>query len=164
MNEVPAGTSLPPDTLFRKVLGVVFLVMSLVLIAQPKLLLRDEKTAMCSEVLAALIFFAIGLYAGFLQAGVGVLLLPALVLVLGRDLVAANGMKNFLVLIYTIPALAVFAFEEKIDWTAGLTLAAGNAAGGYIGARLAIRRGTKLIFAFLLAVMILTGARLLVAF
>ena len=51
-----------------------------------------------------LILFAIGIYGGFIQAGVGIFLLASLVLGIGYDLVRANPVKNFIVLLFTISA------------------------------------------------------------
>ncbi|MBN2777054.1 MAG: sulfite exporter TauE/SafE family protein, partial [Bacteroidales bacterium] len=83
-----------------------------------------------------IIFFFIGVYGGFVQAGVGFFLLAGLVLGAGADLVKSNGIKNFIVLAYTPIALAVFIFSNEVDYTYGLVLAAGNMTGAYIATRL----------------------------
>ena len=60
------------------------------------------------------LFFALGLYGGFIQAGIGIFLLAALVLGAGFNLVAANGVKNLIVLIVTAAALAVFVVNGQV--------------------------------------------------
>ena len=52
-----------------------------------------------------IIFFFIGVYGGFIQAGVGFFLLAGLVLGVGADLLKANALKVFIVLVYTGVAL-----------------------------------------------------------
>ena len=96
---------------------------------------------------------AAGAWGGFIQVGVGFLLMPALHRILGMDLVRVNMYKVVIVLPYTILALAIFAWQSHILWLAGLALAVGNSAGGWLGARLTVSKGEKLIRAvFLVAV------------
>ena len=94
-----------------------------------------------------------GAWGGFIQVGVGFLLMPALHRILGMDLVRVNMYKVVIILPYTIIALAIFAWQSEILWLAGLALAVGNSAGGWLGARLTVSRGEPLIRAvFLVAV------------
>lgn len=96
---------------------------------------------------------AAGAWGGFIQVGVGFLLMPALHRILGMDLVRVNMYKVVIILPYTIIALAIFAWQSEILWLAGLALATGNSVGGWLGARLTVSRGEPLIRAvFLVAV------------
>lgn len=91
-------------------------------------------------------FAGIGFYAGFLQAGVGVLILLYMSLVHGSRLVPANALKAVAILIFTAVALVVFVvLGETIDLLRGLVLGAGTATGGYLGAVAALRRGEKFV-------------------
>jgi hypothetical protein len=85
-------------------------------------------------------FFAVGVYGGFVQAGVGFLIL-ALAARGGLDLVRGNAVKALCVLVFTWVALGIFAWHAKVDWPAGLALAGGNLVGGPIGAHLAVLKG-----------------------
>lgn len=78
-----------------------------------------------------------------------------------RDLVGANAVKNLIGFIVTIVALLMFVVFGQVDWVPGLIMAVGNLAGGYVGAKLAIRKGRKLIFALLIVVMVATGLKLI---
>jgi len=110
--------------------------------------------------LRAPIFFAIGLYGGALQAGVGVLLVFALSWG-GYDLVRANGLKVLVNFCFTLLTVPVFVLEGKVAWLPALALAAGFAGGGELGARLAVRGGERLIRPVLaLAVLALAGRML----
>jgi uncharacterized membrane protein YfcA len=61
------------------------------------------------------------------------------------NLVVVNMHKVFIVLIYTIPALTIFALTENVNWFYGIVLASGNAIGGWWGAKLSIKKGENLI-------------------
>jgi hypothetical protein len=89
--------------------------------------------------------FGIGFYGGFLQVGVGFLFMAALYHLLRVNLVLVNMHKVFIILIYTIPALLIFSLTGHVNWGCGLVLAAGNALGGWWGAKAAVKGGEKII-------------------
>ncbi|GAB4206932.1 MAG: sulfite exporter TauE/SafE family protein [Sandaracinaceae bacterium] len=91
-------------------------------------------------------FFLIGIYGGFLQAGVGILVLLFLSRVYGASLVASNVLKSTATLGLTLVALGVFAARgETIDLPRGAVLACAAAVGGYAGADVAVRLGDRWI-------------------
>lgn len=81
--------------------------------------------------------FVVGFYGGFVQAGVGVLLLAALIFGGNFDSVTANGLKLVLTLMFTAVALPVFAWHGQVDWWVGGLMAVGQGAGAYLAARFA---------------------------
>jgi uncharacterized membrane protein YfcA len=102
-------------------------------------------------------FFVAGIYGGFVQAGIGFLIL-ALITAAGLDLVRGNAVKVTAILGLTALALSIFAWNGKVDWGLGLALGSGNFVGGLLGARLTVAKGhdwirrvvvvTIVIFAF----------------
>jgi len=68
---------------------------------------------------------------------VGILMLAALVLHERYTLVQANALKLILVLVFTVPALAVFMYAGQVTWPLGLLMAVGQCAGAYVAARFA---------------------------
>ncbi len=72
--------------------------------------------------------------------------------------------KVFIVLIYTIPALAIFIFTNNINWFFGISLAAGNATGGWWAAKASVKKGDKLIKIVLIAAIIVMSLKLLDVF
>jgi len=149
-----AAVYLPADS-FRP-LG-----MAVLLIFKPALLTDTKREAPKSRLAELTLFFAIGIYVGFIQAGMGILLLLGISLFHARELVGANAAKNVIGFILTLAALSVFVFYGLVEWIPGLIMAIGNMLGGYVGAKLAIKKGTGLIFVFLIVVMIATGLKLL---
>ncbi len=86
-----------------------------------------------------------GFWGGFIQIGMGFILMPILNRVMGLDLVSTNLYKVFIVAVYTVGALAVFAVAGEVFWFIGCVLAVGNSLGGYLGAKLTLARGDALI-------------------
>lgn len=104
-----------------------------------------------------LLMMLAGFWGGFIQIGMGFVLLPILNRVLGLDLVTANIHKVFIILVYTLAALLVFASQLELLWWVGAIMAIGNALGGWLGARLTLAGGEGLIrkvVVFAIAVMI----------
>lgn len=111
------------------------------------------------RILLMAIFFFIGVYGGFIQAGVGFLIMSSLIFLSGYDLVRINAVKVAVILIYTVAAVAVFLLNGKVEWGPGLTLAAGNAAGAWLGARFSVTGGEKWIRVFLVAAVLVMAVR-----
>lgn len=107
----------------------------------------------------ALGFFAVGVYGGFVQAGVGFLIL-ALTTLAGYDLVRGNALKVLLVLVFTPLSLAMFAWDGKVDWGFGLALAAGTVLGGQVGVRLTVLKGHRWVRGVVTVAVIVLAVRL----
>ena len=131
------------DELFRRILSlVIILVIVSLFMPRPS---RKAQASRAATFWLYLSLFGIGFYGGFIQAGVGFLLMAVLFHLGKFSLVQVNAHKVFIVLIYMVPALVIFALSGNIDWVYGLTLAVGNAGGGWIAARLSVRRGETFI-------------------
>ncbi len=129
--------------IFDKVLGAV-LIFVLIMIFRPKKKIQAEFKKI-PKWLEIIIFFGVGFYGGFVQAGVGLLFLATLNLVEDFNLVRANAVKVFIIMCYTFFAVIVFAFSGKIIWLYGLILAAGNMIGAFIGVHAAVKKGTGFV-------------------
>ncbi len=119
-------------------LGIVMVIMLFVVLFNPQKWLRDHSEVKEGRPAwwALLLFFFIGVYGGFIQAGVGVFLLAAMVLGLGYSLVHANAIKLMIVLSVTLVALAVFLITpDLIDWPLGLLMAVGQSIGAWGAAK-----------------------------
>ena len=107
---------------------------------------------------------AIGFYGGFIQVGVGFLIMAALYHVMGASLAKINAHKVLIVLCYTVPAILVFSLSGNISWFLGICLAAGNSLGGWLGASFSARGGEKYIRLVMVFAVGLMAAKLLGAF
>jgi uncharacterized protein len=132
-----------PELAFRRILSIVMLAFAL-----GTFLHRSLRGARRLEILRAshwtmmLGFFVMGIYGGFLQAGVGFFAL-ALTSMAGFDLVQGNAIKVFSVMLLTVLSLAVFAGTGHVDWPAGLALGLGNVLGSLLAVRVAVLKGHK---------------------
>jgi uncharacterized protein len=110
------------------------------------------------------LFFAIGIYGGFLQAGVGIFLLTALVLEAAYDVIRANAVKIVVTLASALVSLAIFSANLKVNWTAGLVLASGSMIGAWLATRFASGKGTNWVRWFVIVVVSVSIAVLLGVF
>jgi uncharacterized membrane protein YfcA len=151
------------EQLMRRTIGALMVVMLIVILVRPRRWLEGRPEAMNQRPTwpQLLIFFAIGVYGGFIQAGVGILLLAGLVLGAGYDLVRANAVKVLIVLCFTVSALIVFLVNGQVVWSVGLILAVGNMLGAWVAARTAVERGAAFVRWVLIAVVAVSGAKLL---
>jgi len=114
--------------------------------------------------LTATLFFLVGVYGGFIQAGVGIFLLVGLVLASGFDLMRANAVKVLIVLCFTVFTLAVFVYHGQVDWGVGLVLGVGNMAGAFVATKMAVKRGTGFLRWFLVTVVLASGVAFVLGF
>jgi uncharacterized membrane protein YfcA len=135
---------------FRQIAAMLFVLMIATIFVDPKRWERRPEPAPFKARFYP-VFFLIGVYGGFLQAGVGTMLIAMLVLVGGYDVVNGSALKFTLILIFTSLSLALFVHEGQVDWLPGLCLTAGTVAGGIAGARLVIARGARLVRILVLA-------------
>lgn len=87
-------------------------------------------------------FFVVGVYGGFVQAGVGFLILAVLSFA-GIDLVRGNAIKVLAALLFTVVPFAIFWWQGQIVWLPGLVLGAGNLLGALAGVRLTVLKGHR---------------------
>jgi uncharacterized membrane protein YfcA len=149
------------DALFERAFGVVMLLL-LVPLLREMAAPRRERSQAPSRLGPrwALIFFALGLYGGAFQAGVGIPLLFALTHA-GFDLVRGNAIKVIVNAVLTLTAVPVFVLAGQVAWGTAAVLVVGYSAGAALGARLAVRGGERLIRPVLaLAVIALAGRML----
>ncbi|MGM0914456.1 MAG: sulfite exporter TauE/SafE family protein [Pseudomonadota bacterium] len=123
------------DALFEAILIVVMAGSALLmLLPQPRL---DTRPLTAERLTPAiyLAMFGIGLYGGFIQVGVGILFIVVLYRMLKIDLAQVNVFKVLIVLVYTLPALAIFLVEDQVRWGYGLLLAAGSMTGAWLAVK-----------------------------
>ncbi|WP_339731409.1 sulfite exporter TauE/SafE family protein [uncultured Gimesia sp.] len=102
-----------------------------------------------------------GFYGGFIQAGIGFILIGIMNGVMKIDLLRTNMHKVFIVAMYTLAAIGIFAWQGKIDWVTGFILMLGMSAGGWIGSNLAVKKGEGFIRAVLYTAIVCMSIKLL---
>jgi hypothetical protein len=129
--------------LFNRILAVIMILVVLQMVFKPKTALAggEEDMSQKAQLMGIIAFFFLGIYGGFIQAGIGFLLMAALTNINKFNLSKTNSAKVFSVLIYTIAAVIIFMIKDQIDWILGLTLAIGNVTGAWIGSRWSVDKG-----------------------
>jgi len=128
---------------FDRILGIVMIgiIVSMLVPQKFEVITSGEKKSK----LVYAVMFAIGFYGGFIQVGVGFLIMAALYHLLRMDLIRVNMHKVFITMLFTVPALVVFAWTGNVNWVLGLCLAAGNSVGGWWAARISLKGGEKAV-------------------
>ncbi len=90
-------------------------------------------------------FIFIGAYGGFTHAGVGILIIFGSFYLLGLDILRANGIKQFAVVIYTPIALTIFIIHGQVNWPVALIYSIGNVTGAILASRYAVKWGAKAV-------------------
>ncbi len=154
------------EVIMERTIGAVLVFLFFIVLYKPDVWIKGKAGQIKSKpgFWQVIIFFFIGAYGGFIQAGVGFFLLSGLVLGAGFDLVKANALKLFTVLLYTPFAIAVFAYHDQIDYKIGLVLAVGNMLGAYIAANFAVSWGAKFLRYVLMVVLVLAALKFIGVF
>lgn len=150
------------DAVFNLILAAVMITMLVLTLINPTERLKDrmESNDTRSKIISMVVFFFIGIYGGFIQAGVGLLVITALRLLTGIDLVRTNAIKVFVIFFYTVVALGIFIIKDKVNWYLGPTLAIGNACGAWLGSHWAVEKGDKWIKVVLIVAVVAFAIRL----
>ena len=149
------------DELFNRIIAVLMVVVIAVTIFNPvKLGDLEERMELKHKAVGMITFFGVGIYGGFIQVGVGFLIMAALTHINHFSLVKTNSAKVFIVFIYMIAALVVFIIEDKINWRYGLTLAIGNSIGAWIASRFSVKKGDRWIKRFLIVMVTAMAVKL----
>ena len=151
------GASIAVDidgAVFNKILAVIMIAVILIIVFKPKINLKDVHERLTGKYLwlGMLAFFFFGIYGGFINAGLGFIIILFLHFFNHMSLVRANATKVAVVCIYTLSALVVFILNDKVNWAVGFVLAIGNAAGAWIASRVSVNKGDDFIKTFLLVV------------
>lgn len=133
------------DELFTKILGVVMVLIIITLMFPKSELVEHAKQHKWKKWLAWPVMFAVGFYGGFIQAGVGFVIMSVLLHLYGMSLVKINMHKVFIIMIFTIPAVIVFIVTDNIDWFAAIALSIGMMLGTLIAVKMSLKKGEKLV-------------------
>ncbi len=143
------------QSILKKLIGIVLLIMAFFIFFEPNVWEEGAKIPKKFNWISYIIFFGIGFYGGFIQAGVGFFFIAALTLVNGLDIVKTNAVKVLIIACYTIFSLAIFISKGMVNWPIGLVLSAGSMTGAYFGAKFTLLKKAKWIrYALLVAVLV----------
>ncbi|HOO65567.1 MAG: sulfite exporter TauE/SafE family protein [Bacteroidales bacterium] len=150
------------ERIMELLIGGLLVIMFFIILYKPEQWVRDhaQSATMKRRWWVPVIFFLIGIYGGFIQAGVGFFLLGALVLGAGLGLTKANAHKVFIVAVMTTIALVVFIASDQIHYLYGIVLAAGQGVGAWLGSRVAVSWGPRVVRIILLVAIMASALKL----
>jgi uncharacterized membrane protein YfcA len=149
------------NQLFQRILSAVMIFILITLIL-PKKRVEKATEQLKKSLLIYPAMLLIGFYGGFIQIGVGFILMAAFRHLMQYDLLRVNLHKTFVVLIYTLPVLVIFGFSGKINWLYALAISLGNAVGSYFSVKIALKKGEKVVKIVLIIAILLMAAKFLI--
>jgi len=149
------------DKSFKTILSIILIGIIISLFVKPDFTKTAGNTTEKRSWFVFPALVAVGFYGGFIQVGVGFLLMSTLYYTLHLSLVRVNMHKVFIVFIYTIPTITIFAVTGNIHLVFGIILAAGMAIGGWWGAHFAVKKGDTFIRLILVAAIVIIIIKLL---
>lgn len=156
------AAALMPNLYLKPILLITILTMSLVILLRPNVIAPEPGTPTRSpsdNPIAWWSLFGAGVYGGFVQAGVGFILLGALAGGLRYDLVRANALKMTCALAFTAVAFVVFVAFGQVRWIPGLIVACGSMTGAHLAVKVAVKASQNSIkwFLFLMTLCAVAG-------
>lgn len=149
------------DILFQKILGLVMISIVITMLIPNSKHYVEEKIIGKMPWLIYPAMVALGFYGGFIQVGIGFLIMISLHRILRMSLLYVNLHKVFIIMTYTIPALIIFAITGNVNWFYGLSLAGGMSLGAWWSAKLAVKKGERIIKVILGIAIVIMAAKLL---
>ena len=153
-----------PDLAFQRILSVVLVLAAGWLFwnpIRPPDAGRHFPPAGTARWISRAAFFLVGVYGGFIQAGVGFIVLT-ITSANGLDLIRGNAVKAPLVFLFTLATVVLFTYSGMINWGMGLALAAGQILGATFGVRLQILKGQDWVRHVLTLIILACALRLIV--
>jgi len=147
---------------FNRILAIVMVAVVLIIVFGPKMSMVHLEERLTGKYLwlGIIAFFFFGIYGGFINAGLGFIMMLFLHYVNRMSLVRSNATKVAVVFFYMLSALAVFAFNDKVNWKIGLILAIGNGSGAWLASRVSVTKGDGFIRTFLVVMVLVLAIKL----
>jgi uncharacterized membrane protein YfcA len=154
-----------PNAYLKPVLLGTMLTMTTIMLLAPSIIappLGTKAYSVKDKPLSNVFLFLSGIYGGFVQAGVGFLLIACIAGTLRYDLVRTNALKMVCNATLTFVALVVFVIYGQVQWLPGLVLAIGTMLGAHFSVKIAIKASQAALkwFVFVMTLAVCAAAML----
>ncbi|MBI3577522.1 TSUP family transporter [Candidatus Gottesmanbacteria bacterium] len=149
--------------MLEKIIGLMLVVVLPFLFLKKSLGTTRKKTNIVQKIIGFVNYFFIMIYNGFFGTGSGPFAIFNTMYFFGFTVIESNATGIIPWFALSILSLVVFAQSGIIDWQKGIIFLAGMAAGGWLGARVAVTKGDVWVKRLFVVVVILSGIKLLVA-
>ncbi|SHK65868.1 hypothetical protein SAMN04488007_3549 [Maribacter aquivivus] len=148
--------------LFNRILAIVMICVVLIVAFGPKMGMKEIQERLTGKYLwlGIIAFFFFGIYGGFINAGLGFIIILFLHYVNRMTLVRSNATKVAVVFMYMVSALIVFAWNNQVNWKIGLILAIGNGSGAWVASRVSVNMGDGFVKKFLIFMVSILAVKL----
>ena len=133
------------DALFTKILGAVMVLIVFTLLFPKADVIKHAESHKWKNWLKWPVMFAVGFYGGFIQAGVGFIIMATLLHLYGMNLIQTNVHKVFIVMVFTVPAVILFIITGNVNWFAAIALSIGMMLGTWVAVKMALEKGEKFV-------------------
>jgi len=149
-------------SIFNRILAIIMLIVGLLILIRRKSLSLDMPERLSGKYLVygILGFFVIGIYGGFINAGIGIVIMLFLNRINRLSLVKTNATKVMVVMIYSSVALALFAYNGAVDWKIGILMATGTLFGAWWASRWSVKKGDRVIRIAMLVTIFIMAVKL----
>jgi uncharacterized membrane protein YfcA len=151
------------ERILNVVVGIAFLIISLLLFFKDKLKIKKSKTTKKNILLLYLVALLLGIYGGFFGAGFGTLIVFLLVF-MGFTFIESAAMGRVIGFLMSLTTTIIFSQGGIIHYSYGLTLGFGFAIGAWLGIDIALKKGENYVKSLLFIVAIFSVLKLLGAF
>jgi len=134
------ATRVPGDVL-KPIMLVTMIIMAALIAFRKQTLIPSEGPALTPQEAPRSFagLFLAGVYGGFIQAGVGFLLLAVLIGTLRHNLITGNALKLVITLAFGTVSLGIFAWAGLVSWAPAVVLAVASIVGARLGVRLMLK-------------------------
>ena len=148
------------DWVFKICFGVILLVIMVYLLLDTRIKLKAGNRLEIKPI-HYFWFLLIGFYGGYIYIGIGYLILAIALWLMRMDLVTANAIKGFVILLATPFSLAVFMIMGNVDYTFGIIHGVGNMVGSFIASHYMADWGKNFIKIFMAVIVAICFADLI---
>jgi uncharacterized membrane protein YfcA len=148
--------------LFNRILAVIMLIVGFLILIRRKSLAMNLPERLKGKYLfySILGFFLIGIYGGFINAGIGIVIMLFLNRLNRLSLVKTNATKVLVVMIYSAVSLALFAYNDAVNWKLGSLMALGTLFGALWASRWSVEKEDRVIRVAMLVTIFIMAIKL----
>ena len=147
--------------LLSHLIPAMLLVLLIYMLFNPKIGSGAREARIGSSLFYILFGLMIGFYDGFFGPGTGTIWTLAFAIWLGFDLKQSTAYTKMMNFTSNAVSALVFGLGGNVLVLAGVVMGVGQMLGAYLGSHLVLKRGTRFVRVFSLAVMTITTAKLL---
>jgi uncharacterized membrane protein YfcA len=146
--------------LFEMVIGVLLIVLAPTLFIKKQSFQPGERSS--KSIVFGYATYAILLFASSLGSGLATLLFLPLMFLMGLSALQANALRRVLMLVQAVVAFCIILPQGYIVWSYAIASLLGCYIGGFIGTKIALKKGEMFVKYGLALVMVISGLALLI--